>query len=171
MARSSYKLRKQAATSPPPSPPAPSYPPPSYPPPSPPAPAYPPPAHPPSYPPPQPRYQKYTEEVCKLKEWSSDTELCKPKLSAQCEQQKVTVKKVRKSRPMCRPTKVPKCKTSDAAEEFRICTTEIKVGKQQIFATLYEQEMVKRCDTHYTTECKPSYGYKPNCKTTPVQVC
>ena len=111
------------------------------------------------------------EELCHLKKWSSDTELCKPTMVPTCEQMPVKVKKIRKSSPMCKASKIPKCKVSDAAEEVNICTTSVTVGPGQIFATLYEQEMIKRCNTHYVTECQPSYGYQPPvCNEVPIQV-
>ena len=97
--------------------------------------------------------------------------MCKPTLVPLCEQQKVSVKKIRQARPMCKPSKVPKCKVSDAAEEVKVCTTSVEVGQGQIFATLFEQELIKRCNTHYVTECQPSYGYQPPvCTEVPVQV-
>ncbi len=48
--------------------------------------------------------------------------------------------------------------------------------RSDLMATLYEQELVKRCDTHYVTQCRPGYrygapGYKQQCATRPVQTC
>ncbi len=137
-------------------------PPPHYPPPSP----YPPPP-PPHY---KPTYVPYYEEVCHLKEWSSDTELCTPGLVPACEQQKVKVLKVVKPPPKCVKVQVPRCKTTNDAEEIEMCSFDVKSKEQELYATLFEQEMIKRCDTHYQTECEPSYGGYPKCKQVPVQV-
>ncbi len=104
------------------------------------------------------------------KEWSSDTELCKPELVDTCEQLKVTVKQVRNAKPMCMPSKIPKCKVNDLAEEVDICSISVENEVGGLVATTFETETIKRCNTHYVKECKPGYGYRPKCEHVPVQV-
>ncbi|TRY76603.1 hypothetical protein TCAL_03497 [Tigriopus californicus] len=134
-----------------------------------------PPPHQPRYPPrpsysQPPKYPQY-EEVCKLKEWSSDTELCKPALTNICEQDKAKVFKIARGQPRCLKIKVPKCKVIDEAEEIELCKIKVEKKKQELYSTMFEQEMKKKCDTHYSTECKPSYGSYPKCESVPSQIC
>ena len=114
-----------------------------------------------------------------MKEWSSDTELCKPQLERDCERLKFRTKTITwpgfdgYQEKACEPSKLPRCETSNDAENMRLCSCRVKMHKSDLYATLYEQELVKRCDTHYVTECRPSYGTYPNnqkCETKPVQV-
>eukprot|EP00095_Tigriopus_kingsejongensis_P009534 maker-scaffold260_size234135-snap-gene-0.10 protein:Tk09534 transcript:maker-scaffold260_size234135-snap-gene-0.10-mRNA-1 annotation:"hypothetical protein" len=117
---------------------------------------------------PQPKYQ----ELCKLKEWSSDTELCTPSLPSVCEQDEVKVFKLGKGQRKCIKVKIPKCKVVDEAEEIELCKMTVENRKEELEAKMYEQEMRKKCDTHYTTQCKPSYdGSYPKCTSVPSQIC
>ncbi len=80
------------------------------------------------------------------------------------------------SPPECPPSKLPHCTTADDAAQLRLCTTRVSTHRSSLMATLYEQELVKRCDTHYVTQCRPGYrygtpGYRKNCVTRPVQTC
>ncbi len=54
------------------------------------------------------------------------------------------MKKIRRSRPVCNKTNVPKCRTSDAAEQIRLCSVKVKSRKAKLQATVYEAEMVTR---------------------------
>ncbi len=157
---------------PPPYPPQPAYPPPpAYPSP------YPPPAYPSPYPPPpapsyspSPYVTPYSKEKCTTKEWSSETELCLPDVAAACENMEVRVKKVRDPKTMCAPAMVPKCKVDRDVKEVRMCNSKVINRRATLYATLYEQQMVVRCNTHYETKCTAGYGGYPKCYTVPVKV-
>ena len=127
------------------------------------------PAYPQPYPPPAP-YGKYTSEKCTTKEWASETELCTPKAVQTCENLEVRVKKVRDPKTMCRPAMIPKCKIQNESKEQRVCNTKVINKRSTLYATLYEQQMVVRCNTHYETKCQKSYGYAPRCYSVPVKV-
>lgn len=156
-------------------PPAPAYPPPQprYPAPQP---QYPPP---PAYPvqpkyPVAPKYPPKYNEVCKLKEWSTDTELCVPSLAQSCEQMRASVFKIEKPKPRCIEITIPKCKTTNDAEEIELCTTKIITEDAELKADVFGQEMKKKCNTHYRTKCRPGYGgYNPEpvCTSVPMQLC
>lgn len=72
----------------------------------------------------------------------------------------------------CKPSTLPKCVTSDEAMVLDLCTVSVKEAPSNLMASLFEQVLVKRCVTHYVTECRPSYGYeaKEKCEEVPVQV-
>ncbi len=134
--------------------------------------AYGPYAHPPPSPySPTPYGYSQPAEKCTTKEWSSQTELCKPKIRQACENLDVRVKKVLDPKEMCRPHMIPKCKLDRDVKEMRMCNSKVINRRATLHATLYEQQMVVRCNTHYETKCKHSYDhYVPRCYTTPVKV-
>ncbi len=72
----------------------------------------------------------------------------------------------------CRPSKIPRCKSNNDAQKFRLCSCRVLLHQVDLSATLYEQELVKRCETLYVTECAKQHGGygKPRCTTRPVQV-
>ena len=92
-------------------------------------------------------------------------------LRKSCEQQKTTVLKIRKGQPICNTLRIPKCKATDEAKPVEICSFSGESKEIALEAMLFEAEMIKRCDTHYTTKCRPGYGYKPHCVSTPIQNC
>ncbi len=87
-----------------------------------------------------------------------------------CENLDVRVKKVRDPKTMCRPAMIPKCKVDNTVKEVRICNTRVINRRATLYATLYEQEMVVRCNTHYETKCQKTYGYRPRCYSVPIKV-
>ena len=127
-------------------------------------------------PPPAPSYSPipyvtpYSKEKCTTKEWSSETELCLPDVAAACENMEVRVKKVRDPKTMCAPAMVPKCKVDRDVKEVRMCNSKVINRRATLYATLYEQQMVVRCNTHYETKCTAGYGGYPKCYTVPVKV-
>ena len=128
---------------------------------------------------PKPTYGHDTEYAkCQVKTWSSDTELCQPELERDCERVTFDTKVITwpgfdgyHQKP-CEPTKLPRCSVTNDAENFRLCSCKVKVHEVDLYATMFEQELVKRCDTHYVTECRPGYSqYAPKkCETRPKQV-
>lgn len=86
-------------------------------------------------------------------------------------QQPTVVLKIKKPEPKCVKLKVPKCKATDEAEPVEICSFSGQAKNLNLEAKLFEAENVKRCDTHYSTSCRPGYGYKPHCVSIPTQNC
>lgn len=127
---------------------------------------YPLPPTPPSPPPP-----RYGKAKCTTKEWSTETELCKPEITEHCERLEFRVRKVRDPKTECNPSMIPKCKIDQSVKEARLCNTRVLKKRAALHATLYEQVMVVRCNTHYETKCeRGAYRYKPTCYSVPVQV-
>ncbi len=137
---------------------------------------------PPKYNPPHPKYnpapapysppppKPYVKEKCTTKEWSSLTELCVPDVGPDCEILDVRVKKVRDPKTECTPSMIPKCKIDPDVKEMRLCNSKVIKRRATLYATLYEQLMVVRCNTHYETKCKKTYDGYPKCYTVPVKV-
>ena len=129
---------------------------------------------------PAPRRWSRSPPQCEVRLWSSDTELCQPDAEGRdCEDITFQTKKITwpgaygSKESDCKPSMLPQCSTSDDAEVLRVCTCKVQVRQVDLMATLYEQNLVKRCDTHYVTECKPGYGIdapKEKCDNVPVQV-
>ena len=87
----------------------------------------------------------------------------------------MNVYKIAKPREQCVTNTVPKCKVIDEAEEVDVCSIKIVTEDVQSYATMFEQEMTKTCNTHYHTECQAAgYGYhhrRPTCQSVPTHTC
>ncbi len=119
--------------------------------------------------PPPPKYHDYKEK-CVTKEWSTPTELCKPELDRNCERLRLRTKKITVPKSECSPSMIPKCKIDQSVKKLRLCNSKVVKKRVALHATLYEQVMVTRCNTHYETKCRRDYGYKTRCYSVPVQV-
>ena len=87
----------------------------------------------------------------------------------------MNVYKIAKPREQCVINTVPKCKVIDEAEEVEICSIKVVTEDVQSYATMFEQEMTKTCNTHYHTECTPGYGgyhrRRSHCQSVPTHTC
>ena len=57
---------------------------------------------------------------------------------------------------------MPKCEVLNKATREEICSVNVETEDTQLYASMFSQEMRKKCQTHYVTECqepaRPRYG-------------